>query len=82
MEYQLIESNDLDTSLSCMIDEIIAVNKEFGIENNLAMISEWFAVAIRDPSAQQMFKEMITCGRKSFGERVRILQEKDGTGNC
>jgi AcrR family transcriptional regulator len=76
MDYHLADSDCLESALSCMIDEIIAVNKEFGIENNLAMISEWFAVAVRDPSARPRFKEMLTCGRKSFEERVLLLQKR------
>src|SRR5208337_2306661 len=59
MEYTLVESDDLDTILNCIISQIISYSREFGIENNIAMVGELISIAARDPSTQSAFIEML-----------------------
>jgi AcrR family transcriptional regulator len=76
MDYTLIDNDDLDTALRYMIDGIITLNKEFGIENNLAVVSDSISAAVRDPSAKQRFIEMFTRNVQSFENSVRVFQRK------
>jgi len=76
MEYTLVDKDDLDTVLSCLIDHIITCNKKFGIEKHIALVVDWISVVVRDPSGQPLVKEMIMRKIQILEEKLGALQEK------
>jgi AcrR family transcriptional regulator len=77
MEYTLVDKEDLDTVLRCLIDHIITCNKKFGIEKHIALVVDWISVIVRDPSGQPLVKEMIMRKIQILEEKLGELQEKN-----
>ena len=77
MKYTFVDSDDLDTVLDCMISQIITFSKNFGIENNIALVSEWIAIAARDQAARSMFIEMFHRNAQIFEDGLRVSRKKN-----
>jgi AcrR family transcriptional regulator len=76
MAYRYVDGNDLDTVLERRIDRMITLQKKFGIENNVAFVSEWISVAARDPATRSKSVEIFQGNLKSLENCFRILQER------